>query len=434
MNYSNTIKYIESANSNKLTPGNRRLKKVMKLFSNPQDDLHCIHVAGTNGKGSCCAFLTSILIDAGYKVGTFISPHLIKYEERISINNVPISCKDFCRLVDKVKNKAKKINVKLTTFEILTAICFIYFKEKNVDIVVLEVGLGGRLDATNIIKKSELSVLMNIGLEHTEILGDTLSKIAYEKACIIKNKSNVVAYNNSKCVIDVFKSVAKEKNANLNIVNFKKIKERKMSLKGQIFDYGDLKNIKLSLIGKHQYKNASVAIEACLLLSKMGYHITKSNIKNGLNNTKWNARFSILSTNPLFILDGAHNPQCSEALYETLYTLFNNKKIIFLFGMLKDKDYKRVIKTIIPLAKEFVCITPSSNRSLSSKELASILSLKKQKASSVDTIEEGIKLALNKAKKNDIIVAFGSLYLAGTISSKFDNIYKRWIKEQKNYV
>lgn len=425
MNYKESIKYIEYTKNQLRQIDNSRMKKLMKELDNPQDKLSFIHVGGTNGKGSCVASLSSILINAGYKVGMYTSPHLVKYEERMKVNDKCISQKKFAQIAEKVKGVTDKMKETPTVFEKLTAMAFEYFYEAKVDVVVLEVGLGGRLDATNVIKKPDLCILMNIGLEHTEVLGDTISKIAKEKSGIIKENSNVVCYKSSKEAIDIFKEAAKEKHANLRVADFKKIKIKKEGLNGQVFDYGDIKNIELSLLGKHQFKNAATVIEACSALKEIGYKITLNDVKEGLKNVVWDARLSIMCKKPLFILDGAHNPQCTEALKESLPTLLKNKKAIMLCGVLKDKDYKSLMKAMIPFAKEFVCLTPGSYRALKAEDLADELRKKKQVATPVSSIEEGIKLSLTKAKKNGVIVAFGSLYLVGYIHDVFNKLYKK---------
>lgn len=421
MNYKETIKYIEYTENQKRQTNNDRMKALMEALGNPQDKLHFIHVGGTNGKGSCVASLSSILKEAGYKVGMYTSPHLIKYEERIVVDGKCISEKDLCKYASKVKDISEKMESQPTVFEKLTAIAFCYFASKKCDVVVLEVGLGGRLDATNVIKNPDLCILMNIGLEHTEILGKTIKKIATEKAGIIKQGSRVLCYNSNKEAIDVFKKVSKTNKAKLTVINNKDIKIKKEGLKNQVFDYKNIKNIKLALLGKHQFYNGACIVEACLILKEKGYKISIKNIRDGLNKTNWDARLSVLNKKPLFILDGAHNPQCANALKDSLPKLLGKKKAIILCGMLKDKDYKSTMKMIIPFAKEFVCLTPYSNRALDAKDLKKYLESKKQIATAVESIEEGIKLSIAKAKKDGVVIAFGSLYLAGYIKECYEN-------------
>lgn len=425
--YKTAISYIESTNYGLANNSLDRMRKLMSYFNNPQDNLKCIHIAGTNGKGSCCSMLNSILTQANYNVGLFTSPHLINYTERFVINNKEISKNLFSKYVFKVKEASKKLKIDLTTFEILTAIAFLYFNDKKVDIVILEVGLGGKFDATNIINNPVLSIIMNIGLDHTKILGNTKLKIAKEKAGIIKENSNLIVYDNSKNIINVFKKVAKENNTNILVSDFTKIKILNEGINKQTFSYKKYRNIKLSLLGRHQFKNAAVVLDTVDKLIEFGYDINLLNIKNGLRNVLWNARLSVLDYRPLFLLDGAHNPQCASALVESLPKLINNKKIYIICGVLKDKDYKKVMDMFVPFAKEFICLTPYSKRALDNKELANYLNSKGAKSCSANSIKEAIQLAYKKAKKNDVILAFGSLYLAGDILAYFIN-HKKTLK------
>lgn len=432
MNRKEAIDFIENRPWQGPSFGLDRMKELMEKLNNPQKELKVVHVAGTNGKGSCCLMMSTILMKAGYKVGTYISPHLINYEERFSINNLNIPEEEFCTLIEKIKEVSKTISFIPRVFEILTAVAFLFFKKHDCDIVVLEVGMGGRLDATNIIDKSLVSIIMNIGLEHTEILGDTLKKIAFEKAGIIKDGGEVVVYDNDGSILDVFRQVASDKKAHLKIADFKKIEVVKCGLEGQCFNYKKYKNIELALLGRHQFNNAATVIEACICLKKQGFIITTKNIKDGLKEVKWAARLSLLSSSPTFILDGAHNPQCSEALRDSLKDLLGGSKAIMLWGTLKDKDYLKVMDMMIPFSEEFVCVTPNSSRALSADKLAEVLREKNIKATSVDSISKGIDLALEKANGKTPIVAFGSLYLAGEILKEYKLAYKRYLNKKIN--
>ena len=421
MNKKQIISFIEDRPWIRAKGRLERMEVFLKALDNPHKKLKYIHVAGTNGKGSACAMLTSILMEKGYRVGTFTSPHLVEYNERFCINNKAISDKDLGLVIKEVKKACGKLDFVPSVFETLSAIGFTYFAKEKVDIVVLEVGMGGRFDATNVIDKSEVSLLMSIGLEHTEILGDTLEKIAYEKAGIIKENGNVVAYDNPKEVLRVFEQVAKEKHAKLKEVNFKQIKIIKEGLNGQIFDYGKLKNIELNLLGKHQFYNAAVVIEAVNILNKKGYGISVKNLRDGLRNVIWDARLSILSKDPLFILDGAHNPQCAVALKNSLPKILGKRKAIMLYGTLADKDYLSVIDMMGKYAKEFICLTPNSNRALKANKLAKIIKGKGYNACYTKDALSGIKRAYKDVENNDVILAFGSLYLAGEIKDAFNS-------------
>lgn len=420
-NYKEAIEYIESANSGLTNNNLDNISKVLNYYDNPQDKLKYIHVAGTNGKGSCCSMLNSILTNANYNVGLFTSPHLIEYTERFIYNNKEISKKSFTKYVSSIQTACNKLKTKLSTFEILTVVAFLYFNDLKCDIAILEVGLGGRFDATNVIVKPLLSIIMNIGLDHTTILGNTKEKIAKEKAGIIKQDSNVVVYDNDDKIINIFKRIAKNNNSSILVSNFDEIEILKEGLNNQFFSYKNYKNIKLSLLGKHQFKNAAVVLDACNKLIDLGYKLRLSDIKNGLKNTKWYARLSILDSNPLFLLDGAHNPQCASALVESLPKLVFKKKIYIICGMLKDKDYKKVVKMFVPFAKEFICLTPNSYRALDANSLVNLISNYGLPANSANSISDAIKMAYKKASKNDVILAFGSLYLAGDILAYFLN-------------
>jgi len=391
------------------------LFEVLKELKNPQDKCKCIHVAGTNGKGSASCMLASVLKCAGYKTGLFTSPHLIDPKERFMINGKMISDNDFIKVGEKVIGAANRLNIELGTFDKLCAMAFVYFSSKKCDLVVLEVGLGGRYDATNVISDSLVSVIMNIGLDHIEILGDTKQKIAYEKAGIIKPKGDVVIYDNTKSILKVFEKEAKSKAAVIHTSNFDEIKIKKMDQSGSLFDYKKYKNIKLSLIGKYQFYNAAVVLETLDVLKSKGYKIGYNELKKGLKEALWPARLSIVHKNPLFIIDGAHNPQCCNALKASLKALFPKKKFIFLCGMLQDKDYVKVMDIMAPLMKKTICLTPNSYRALQADELVKLLQKKNKNAVKASSVKEGIQKAFECANKEDIIVSFGSLYLAGEI-------------------
>ncbi|MBR2577713.1 MAG: bifunctional folylpolyglutamate synthase/dihydrofolate synthase [Erysipelotrichaceae bacterium] len=400
-----------------------RMEKLLYVLGDPHKKLKYVHVAGTNGKGSCCAMLTSILCHAGYRVATFTSPHLVEYNERFCMNGIPLGDDKLGEAIEEIRKACTKIDFVPTVFETLTAIAFVCFAREKADIVVFEVGLGGRLDATNVIEESEVSAIMNIGLEHTEILGDTLEKIAYEKAGIIKENGRVVAYPGTREVIDVFKEVAGKRHAELKVVDPSKIRILKEGLDGQLFDYGRYRNIELSLLGHHQFYNAAVVIETVKLLRKRGYRISAQDIRYGLGNTRWDARLSVLSERPLFILDGAHNPQCAMALKRSLMKILKGKKAVMLCGMLKDKDYVSILNEVEGYASEFVCLTPDSVRALPAEDLAVFLKEKGHKAITVSDIDEGIRTALDKAGEDGAVVAFGSLYLAGAIKEHFPKVF-----------
>ena len=412
LNKKEAIAYIEQ---NKWS-STSKMHELMSYFNDVQDKLKIIHVAGSNGKGSFCAMTSSVLKQAGYKVGTFISPHLIEYNERFLINGKCISDDDFIRLTDKVKQACDSLSYQPKFFEILTCIAFLYFYEQNCDVVVLEVGLGGRLDATNVIENSLLSIIMNIGLEHTAILGNTLEKIAYEKAGIIKENGDVLVYDLKK-VLPVYKKVCNDRNAKLYISDFSLIN------KSDDFDYKEYKDVKLSLLGDHQINNACVVLDCVDILNTKGFNISKSAVLDGLKNTNWDARMSVLSKDPLFIVDGAHNVQCINALIKYLATL--NTKVTFILGILDDKNYKEMIDLLLPYGSKFICVKPDTYRALDNKIISDYIG---DNSVCVDNVYSAIKLALNEK----IVVACGSLYLSGEIYKNYKKYIRRKYKDKVN--
>lgn len=408
--------------------GLKRMEELMGQLGHQEKKLHFIHVAGSNGKGSVAAMVSSILTAAGYNTGLYISPHLTSYTERMKINNQDIREDRLCELTDMIYPCLEQMEDKPTEFEILTAIAFMYFEQEGCDIVVLETGLGGRLDATNIIPVPEVAVLMNIGLEHTEVLGNTLSDIASEKAGIIKEKGTVVAYRGVTEVEAVFERICLEKAAALHKARFDEATLGEESLDGQTFSWRCYDNLFITLLGKHQVYNAVMALETVELLSEQGWQIEEAAIRNGLINTKWPARMEVLNLEPLFILDGAHNPQGVRTMVDSIQSLLPGKKVVFLLGVLKDKDYSQMIDLILPLACSFFCVTPHSERAMSAEKLADYLRARGAVAEAYDDVVKAIQAALTAANGETAVLTFGSLYLAGTIRESFRIAYRKWIR------
>ncbi len=405
------INFIEDVNHDEES----HFSELMAYFNNIQDKLKIIHVAGSNGKGSTCAMLSSILKQAGYKIGTFISPHLVEYNERFLINSECITDSEFIELANSVKMACDSLKYRPKFFEKLTCMAFLYFYKHNCDYVVLEVGLGGRLDATNIIKSSLLSIIMNIGLEHTAILGDTIEKIAFEKGGIIKENGDVLAYD-LKTVLPVYQKICLARKANLYVSDFNLIKYHQDS-----FDYKDYKDITLALKGDYQIYNCAVVLDAISLLNKKGLRISIDDVRLGLNRVRWDARMMILNDSPLFILDGAHNGQCARALATSLRSI-TDKPITFIIGILKDKNYREIIECLAPLAKQFVCVSPNTYRAIDCHTLEKTIIDMGYKATSFDKLSDALRYALN----NDVVVGCGSLYLSGEIISA----YKKYLRNE----
>lgn len=429
MGIEETLQFIHATSWMGSRLGLDRMQNLMFRLGNPQEELRFVHIAGTNGKGSVCAMLSSILTSAGFRTGLYTSPHLVRVNERMRINGADISNEDLIHVAEQVKVVVDQMDDKPTEFEVITAMAFVYFRQQNCDIVVLEVGLGGRLDATNVIPVPKLAIIMNIGLEHTEVLGDTLQEIAAEKAGIIKRGGTVVCYPQLPSVESVFEEACAQRNAMFSRADTDDILVREESLEGSVFDWKQWKKLRINLLGRHQIWNAVVALTAVEQLQRKGLEIDEGAIRAGLANTDWPARLEILAKAPLFILDGAHNPQCVEMLEQSMQALFHDRKVVFLTGMLRDKDYLQMLKMISHRIKEVICLTPDSDRALSAEAMANVLVGFEIKATAFDDVESGISAALSAAKGSPI-VAFGSLYLAGSIRTNFPRVYKKWQRRE----
>lgn len=430
MNRTEALAFIHATDWKGSRPGLARMTELMGRLENPQDGLRFIHVAGTNGKGSVCAMLSSILMEAGYRTGMYTSPHLVRINERMKINGTDISDESLTALAEKVKEAADTMADSPTEFEILTAMAFLYFKEQHCDIVVLEVGLGGRLDATNIIHAPEVAVICRIGLDHTEVLGNTLEQIAAEKAGIIKPGSFVVAYRGPKNVEGVFEETCRKQHAVLQKARFRDVSVKRQGLDGQSFCWEEFRDLRIRLLGRHQIKNAILVLETVRQLAQRGWKISENAVRSGLEHTQWPARLELLSREPVFLLDGAHNPQGVKALACSLRELFPGNKVVFLTGVLADKDYSGMMDLVLPCAKSFVCLTPLSGRALPAAQLRDHLLRKGAAAAAYADLEQGILAALSAAADSPVI-AFGSLYIAGAVENAFHPAFRTWQRREK---
>ena len=372
MTYKEALNYINGTLWLGSKPGLERIRELCSLLGDPQDCLRFVHIAGTNGKGSAAAMTASVLKAAGYRTGLFTSPYLYRFNERMQINGEQIPDDVLADIVFRIRPAAEKMKDHPTEFEMMTAAAFIRFKEALCNIVVLEAGLGGRLDSTNIIASPECAVIMNIGLDHTGILGNTVEEIAREKAGIIKPGCEVCLYEQEGSVENVIASVCAEKDANLTVADFSSIKSEFDSTEGQAFFYKD-KEYSLPLLGRHQLKNAAVVIETVGVLRRRGFEIPDIALEHGLYSVSWPARFEIISREPYFVVDGGHNPQCAETVRENTLSYFPEMKHIFLVGVMADKDYPALFDILNEAADEFVCVTPSNPRALKAEALAAFL-------------------------------------------------------------
>ena len=416
MNINEALAFIQAPAAQVSRLGLERVRELMARLGDPQKKLQFVHVAGTNGKGSTAAMLASVLTCAGYKTGLFTSPHLSRYNERIQIDGEPISDEDLCAVTEMTAACARAMDDPPTEFERVTALALAYYWQKRCDIVVLEVGLGGRLDATNVIDPPQAAVITNIGLEHTEILGDTLEAIAWEKAGIIKSGCAAVSYDSAPAVQQVLRDVCAKRDVPLRFACFDRLRPGEKNLEGQTFSYGDWEGLTIPLLGEHQLCNAAVALETIGVLRDKGWNISDSAVRTGLARTSWPARFEVLGREPLFILDGGHNPQCAQALAANIRDYLPGQKVNFLMGVLADKAWDEMLDAVWPYGVSYVCVTPESPRAMEAETLAAQISSRGANARVCPSIREAVELC---AGIKTPTVAFGSLYMAGEIRQAY---------------
>ena len=412
------IDYIEHYGWSTTRLGLDRTRELLQRLGDPQKKLKFVHVAGSNGKGSTCAMLDAILRAAGFRTGLYTSPYIQDFCERMQINGENIPGADLASVTERVRGAAEAMADHPSQFELVTAAGMLWFAERRCDIVVLEVGMGGALDSTNVIDCPEAAVITNIGLEHTEYLGNTLEEIAATKAGIIKPGCRAVCYDGAPEVTEVVRRVCEEKNVPLRLADFSKIEPVSQTLDGQRFRRNG-REYRLALLGAYQLHNVSTVLETVEALRDAGWDIPESAVEQGLASVKWPVRMEVMRRDPLFLIDGGHNPQCAEALAKSLQELLPGKKAVFLLGVLADKDYASMMATLLPLAREFVCLTPLSARALPAAELAKYLTERGAKATAFESIPEGMRAALDAAGGDGAVVAFGSLYLVGAIRGAY---------------
>jgi len=412
------IDYIEHYGWSTTRLGLDRTRELLQRLGDPQKKLKFVHVAGSNGKGSTCAMLDAILRAAGYRTGLYTSPYIQDFCERMQINGENIPGADLASVTERVRGAAEAMADHPSQFELVTAAGMLWFAERRCDIVVLEVGMGGALDSTNVIDCPEAAVITNIGLEHTEYLGNTLEEIAATKAGIIKPGCRAVCYDGAPEVTEVVRRVCEEKNVPLRLADFSKIEPVSQTLDGQRFRRNG-REYRLALLGAYQLHNVSTVLETVEALRDAGWDIPESAVEQGLASCTWPVRIEVMRRAPLFLIDGGHNPQCAEALAKSLQELLPGKKAVFLLGVLADKDYASMMATLLPLAREFVCLTPLSARALPAAELAKYLTERGAKATAFESIPEGMRAALDAAGGDGAVVAFGSLYLVGAIRGAY---------------
>lgn len=415
MTYEEALQYLDQTQLRGSYLGLERVRGVLDRLGNPEKQLRFVHVAGTNGKGSTAALLDACLRRAGYRVGLYTSPHLVRYNERFRINGQEIGDEALAAATERVKAVMDTLDQAPTQFELMTCIGFCCFLAERCDIVVLEVGLGGRSDTTNVIPVPEAAVITRIGLEHTEILGDTLEKIAAEKAGIIKERGTVVLGDPAPEVRAVVEAVCREQGAELRLSDPAEARVLDRSLEGQTFAWKQFPEVRLSLLGDHQLQNGCTALTTLEALRGKGWRISDEAVLEGFRSVRWPARFECVSRRPAVILDGGHNPQCAQAIADALRTYFPGRRCTFLMGVMADKELRGIFDPLLPLAERVLAVTPDSPRALPAPELCQRLRevYGYEGAAPCATLAEGVDALLRDAGPEDLLCVCGSLYLVG---------------------
>lgn len=430
--YSEAIDYIYDLTKYGIKLGLKNINYLLYLLGEPHKKLKIIHVAGTNGKGSTCSSISSILQSDGYKVGLYTSPHLVDFAERIKINHKPIDRKKVSELLERIKPYIEKVaNTPSynhpTFFEVITSMAFLYFFEEQVDFLVLEVGLGGRLDATNVCEPL-ISVITHIDYDHMDQLGNSLQEIAREKGGIIKPEGIVISSNQHEEAYNEIKKIAEEKNSLIysigREINYKIVKS---DIKGVIFDlkgiYHEYKNLHTPLLGRHQADNSATAITAIEALKIRGINITEKAIRAGLEKVKWTGRLEIIQHKPILVLDGAHNPNGVKVVRDALKEIFSYHRLILVLAIFADKDYKKMIQIIVPNADLIIATKTENSRATSPRIIAKEAAkyIDQNKIIVTENIPQAINCALSNSKEDDLICITGSLYTVGEAKRYFES-------------
>ncbi len=415
MTYTEALEYIHSVSWMGSRPGLSRIAELCEKLGHPEDSLKFIHVGGTNGKGSTCRMLSCILQNAGYRVGLYTSPFIERFNERIMLNNEDIADDDLAAVTEYVRPFADAMEDKPTEFELITAIALEYYRRMNCDYVVFEVGMGGRLDSTNIIKSAVLSIITGIDLDHTAFLGDTTAKVAAEKAGIIKDGCPVLFGEGDDDAEAVIRQTAEDHGSLYRRTDFSAIADISSDLSGTSFTFAG-RPVKINLHGLYQTRNTATVLTACEMLRDAGLTIPEEAVDTGLAAARWKARFEVLTESPLVIYDGAHNPQgiagAVENVRHYLTETAPDGKVLFLMGVMADKDYDKMIGMLAPLASSVYCVTPPNSRSLPSNGVAAEYERFGVPAKAFDVLNDGVHAACEAARaEGRTLVCLGSLYM-----------------------
>ena len=419
MTYEEALSYIHSICWKGSKLGLDRTRELLGKLDDPQKELKFIHIAGTNGKGSTAAMLSSILEEAGYRVGLYTSPFINRFNERMQVNHQPIPDEELAALTEYVRPHADAMADSPTEFELITALAMVWFARQKCDIVVLEVGMGGELDSTNIIDVPEAAVIAAMGMDHVKELGPTMADIARAKAGIIKEGGRVVSYGGNPEADEVIAAVCRARNASLCQPDFSAIVPGDFSLEGQTFSYKGWRGLRIPLVGAYQMNNAAVVLETVEVLRQRGWSVSDEAVRQGLADTRWPARFEVLRRDPVFIVDGGHNPHGIRATAESLRRLFPGRKITFVTGVMADKDVEHILGLIVPLADQFFTVRPDNPRAMDAGELAARIEAMGAKATACASVRDGVDRAIQAEGPHGVACALGSLYMSGEVRSCF---------------
>ncbi len=426
MTYDEALEYIHGISWTFCKPGLDRTVSLCRALGDPQESLRFIHVAGTNGKGSFCSMLSSVLIDSGLKVGLYTSPFIVRFNERMCINGVPIGDEELAGITEQVRPIAEQMADKPTEFELITAIAFLYFAKNGCDVVILECGMGGRLDSTNVISTPLLSVITGVALDHTAFLGDTTAKIAREKAGIIKGGVPVLIGNVDSDAKAEITALADKMGSPLYTPDYSLINIKSMTLSGTSFDCEGHKDLSLRLLGEYQPKNAALVAKAFDILKGLGLPLTEKNLDTGLTSATWRARFEIINSDPLVIFDGAHNPEGITAAKRSIKRYFGEEGVTVISGVLRDKDYRFIAGELAEIAAAVHTITPPSPRALSAEEFAAVIKKSGVDAYPHPSIADALDAAIRDARLSARpIVCLGSLYTYGDVIAALEELLKK---------
>ena len=419
MTYEEALSYIHSICWKGSKLGLDRTRELLGKLDDPQKELKFIHIAGTNGKGSTAAMLSSILEEAGYRVGLYTSPFINRFNERMQVNHQPIPDEELAALTEYVRPHADAMADSPTEFELITALAMVWFARQKCDIVVLEVGMGGELDSTNIIDVPEAAVIAAMGMDHVKELGPTMADIARAKAGIIKEGGRVVSYGGNPEADEVIAAVCRARNASLRQPDFSAIVPGDFGLEGQTFSYKGWRGLRIPLVGAYQMNNAAVVLETVEVLRQRGWSVSDEAVRQGLADTRWPARFEVLRRDPVFIVDGGHNPHGIRATAESLSRLFPGRKITFVTGVMADKDVEHILGLIVPLADQFFTVRPDNPRAMDAGELAARIEAMGAKATACASVRDGVDRAIQAEGPHGVACALGSLYMSGEVRSCF---------------